>query len=319
MAYQACCHPDKLYSLYGQTRRTMKIIRRTILITAIFFIGFAVYTQWDKLQNYQWDFQISWLVLSLITLMASLFLGPFGWYLVLRSLRQKLSYKKSFYIWTTSSVAKYIPGTIWSYVSRAAHAKNEDIKIGPIAASIYIEQILLVITSLAVGIPIFIKSSNPIITPLYLILALITLFIIIHPKFFNLLTHIPGRVGKAVENVQFSTTTSLSGLYLFYIFHWLIFSIAFIFFINSISPVMPEQYFYIGSALAASFFVSFIFIIFPSGIGIRESILYFLLLNYFPETVSLAVAVGSRLWLITGELFAVAIAIYWSKKWNSYE
>lgn len=297
----------------------MKILRRIILVTAIFFIGFVVIAQWEKIQNYQWDFQISWLLLSFITLMGSLFLGPLGWSLVLRSLNQKLNYKKSFHIWTTSSIAKYIPGTIWSYVSRAAHAKNENINIGSITASIYIEQILLVITSLAVGIPILIKSTSLAIPPLYSILALIALFIVIHPKFFNLLTHLPGRIGKAVSDIQFSSMTSISWLYLFYIFHWLIFSIAFIFFINSIYPVAPVQYFYVGSALAASFFVSFIFIIFPSGIGIRESILYFLLLDFFPETVCLAVAVGSRLWLMLGELFAVAIAIYWSKKWYSYE
>ena len=292
----------------------MKILRQIFFIIAIFFIGFAVYTQWGEVRSYEWNFQISWLLLSFTTLIISLLLGPYGWHLVLRSLKQKLNYQKSFHIWTISSIAKYIPGTIWSYVSRATLTKNEDVKIGPVTASIYIEQILLVLTSLAVGIPIFIKSSNLAITPIYLFLALFILFFIIHPRFFNLLGHIPGRAGKALKNIEFTSMANISRLYLFYILHWLIFSIAFIFFISSIHPVMPEQYFYIGSALAASFFVSFVFIIFPGGIGIRESILYLLLLDFFPEAICLAIAVGSRLWLILGELLAVAIAIYWSSK-----
>jgi uncharacterized membrane protein YbhN (UPF0104 family) len=57
------------------------------------------------------------------------------------------------------------------------------------------------------------------------------------------------------------------------------------------------------------FFLGFIAIIFPGGVGVRESALYALLLPVLPAPVSLAIAAGSRLWTMFGEAVSLGAIV----------
>lgn len=291
------------------------IFRPTLVLIALIFMLYIAIKQWQVLQNSGWSFEYSLFLPSVLGVTILIFLSVYGWNLTLAALGKDITFKKSLIIWAISFPTRYIPGGIWVYATRLSLAKTEGIDIPTNILSMYLETILTVIASITVGLVALYSTVNqPVHWEITLLIWLCS-FILLHPK---ILTPIL----KLVKNNQFLyisnslnllTLKKTSKLIFYYTVYWILCCIFFLCFVLSIHWIEVKYWLLVGSSFALCYFFGFIIFFIPSGVGIRESALYLMLSPILPHEINLLVSVGSRLWLIAGELLFLLVTFIFHK------
>lgn len=285
----------------------MKLFRRALLLVSIACMLWFTLANWNQAKPHISNIDPVWFSYSLALLLLALVTGPLGWYLALRQLSQKTGFRDTFCAWTLSSVAKYVPGAIWTFVGRSVWARERELHMPSVTVSMYMEQVILVISAFAIGMPLLLTHAEIRVDPMLMLLCVGVLAFSVHPKALRLAGKLFKRFERPLNEVRLPSGQCLLRLYFFYTVHWLIFALGFFCFVRSVHVVGWDDIFVLTQILAIAYGVSMVAIIFPSGIGIRESILYLLLTPYLPAPVCLVIAIGSRLWLVAGEMAILSV------------
>lgn len=278
----------------------------------------VVLREWDKLWATEWSFRVDLLVLSLVGAVILFFLDAYGWHQVLKALGYDLSARRTIQVWLLSSLSRYVPGGVWSYASRVTLANAEGVTVAAASVSLYLETLLLMISSLAIGLIAVAYGVGISISPIVLIVSWVGLGLLLHPKAVALLKRLPGRMGDALRNVSFPGQRRTAGLFAYYLVFWILFGAVFLCFVSATHPVPYQDWVPVGASIALGFFVGFVVIFVPGGIGVRESILYLALLPFLPAPVSLVVSIGSRLWIMAAEGISVAAILIYGRLASGY-
>lgn len=265
--------------------------------------------QWAHFRQLTWSCNFYYLFISFFFLIAVFFLDAFGWHLILRSLGQDIPAYLSIRIWMLSSLTRYLPGGIWPYASRTAFSRENGIKITVCSISLYLETILIISSSITVGVPFLINMNfsplNPLIFPFIFIISTL----MIHPKFILLFRFIPGKIGSLINSAELPTTKQLLALYFYYIFFWVCFGVTFVVFAHSFYSIPQESWLQVGSIIILSFCIGFVIVFVPGGIGIRESAIYLLSVQLLPPAHCILLSIGSRVWIMMGEIITLLLVL----------
>lgn len=248
------------------------------------------------------------LLLSGISAVTILFiLNAYGWVLILRILDYHPSTFRAIRIWMVSSIVRYIPGGVWSYISRAEQIHHEKVNLATFSVSLWLETIFVASSSLAVGFPALLQASGLKLSPWYMVGMFFLLSLGVHPKILSLLSFIPGRIGLAFSKVKLPNVMHIFAIYCYYCLFWFLFGAVFVYVVNMITPLDYRSWLPVGSSLALGFFAGFIVLFIPSGIGVREATLYYLLIPHMSENQAMVIAISSRLWIMTGEVLSLLL------------
>lgn len=272
------------------------------------FMAFMVKDQWHQLIKFEWTYRIDLLAASVLAITIIFILDAFGWHLILRALGQRLPASESIYIWMISSLTRYLPGAVWSYLSRVSLASAHGLRKTSTALSLYIEILLMVSSAILIGLPALLRTADISSTLPSLLVAFALFSALLHPYSIGLLRYIPGRIGQIVKQIALPDAKRIFALFCYYILLWLLFAAAFALFASAIHPLSSDQWLPVAQSLPLAFAAGFVMVIFPGGIGVREAALYFLLLPIVPEPVALLISLGSRVWIMAGEMLALTIA-----------
>ncbi len=285
----------------------MKLFRYLIIILALGFMAMMTMELWPQIQKLDFELQAMPTAISLFLLVILFILDAYGWLRILSSLDHFPSTLTSIRIWLLSSLARYLPGGIWSYVSRAEMTHKQGVDLPSISVALYLETILLAASSFVVGLPALIIAGG--FKPHWWHVLLFFSFtaLVFHPASIRQLQRLPGRIGKSFTDVSLPTFYQMIKLYAYYLFFWCLFGMAFVVFVNMLHPLSVQYWLPVGSCIALSFFAGFVMVFVPGGIGIRESVLYFLLEPLISAPGALLVSLGSRIWIMAGEALALAL------------
>ena len=206
-----------------------------------------------------------------------------------------------------SSIARYIPGGIWSYASRAEMTRVHGIDMGSVAVALYLETVMLALSSLVAGLPALAVATGRVMAWWQVAIVLAAGALLLHPAIPGLLRRLPGAAGRWFATLRLPSFRQLSLIYLYYLLFWILFGCAFVHFANLLQPQPVESWPHIGSTLAASFLAGFVMLFVPGGIGVREATLYILLSPLTGAPFALAISLASRLWVMAGEALTVAL------------
>ena len=258
---------------------------------------------------------VSAMTVSLGLLVALFFADALGWVLVVRSLRGQLGIARGCAIWLKASGARYIPGLIWSYASRAALAAREGILASVIAASLSVEHLLLVTCAALVGTTGLAYAAMPL-PAKWLVIGLATLPVIwfitaLCWRWPNRdLTRVPRLLAEAISAIRVVSAHRVAGLTAYYTIFWAAFAVVFAFFSWALLTIRnPEQLFLIAVSWVLAFSLSTLLPLLPGGLGVREGILFFLLRAVVSDEEALTLALASRLWVMCGEAISVALIL----------
>jgi hypothetical protein len=286
----------------------MKLIRYLVILLALGFMAMVTADLWPQIQQLDFHLQTGPTVISLVLLVILFMLDAYGWLRVLSSLDHFPPALDSIRIWLLSSVARYLPGGIWSYVSRAEMTRKQGVDLPSISVALYLETMLLAASSLVAGLPALIIAGGY--QPQWWHLLLFSLLIVLafHPASLGLFRRLPGRIGQSFASISLPGFSQMVKLYAYYLLFWCLFGIAFVIFVDMLHPLDAQQWLPVGSSIALSFFAGFVMVFVPGGIGIRESVLYLLLEPVISAPGALLVSLGSRVWIMAGEGLSLILA-----------
>jgi uncharacterized membrane protein YbhN (UPF0104 family) len=281
-----------------------------ILVLAVLFMALALISQWQQIASVEWAIDPWLLGVSLLALVGLFFLDALGWHLLLRAMGFAVPLRHSVFIWLLSSLSRYIPGGVWSYTSRMSLVSRYGVDMASAAVSLYLETLLLLTSSIAVGIPALFLAVDLPVSVSDAVIVWVLLGLLMHPRIIRLLRYLPGKAGAAFARVAIPSMSGIISLYAYYIVFWLLFGAVFIVFVNAFQQVDTENYAFLVSVIAMAFCVGFIAVVAPGGIGVRESMMFVLLVSVFSSPVSLVVAVASRVWMMLAEVVALALSFF---------
>lgn len=237
--------------------------------------------------------QISWTWLSasvLLTMAAKFFLGENARIAAVRS-GVRIDFVESFRLYNLSQLGKYLPGSVWQFVGRAAAYRNLGAEYGAIRDALLCESLWIVAGAFATGVllvggavwPILAGSLSPFVAWWLGIGALIGLLLMVVAAIWK---------RSLLVRYAFLAKPPLRAV-LAQAFIWVSLGLAFWLLARAcgltVGPAFAIGLFALGYA------VGFLVPIAPAGLGIRDAVLTLGLMPYLPPGEALAVTVMARL------------------------
>jgi hypothetical protein len=91
------------------------------------------------------------------------------------------------------------------------------------------------------------------------------------------------------------------------IISWLIGGVGFYLFVDSVYPAAPQYILFLTGALAISSTLGLIAIFAPSGLGVREGVLVYLLLLMMPPPIAVIISILTRIWMTLIEIGLIGV------------
>jgi uncharacterized membrane protein YbhN (UPF0104 family) len=211
-----------------------------------------------------------------------------------------------------SVFAKYIPGKVWVILGRASFVSIDNHAMRSASYISLKEQLIYVWLGLLIGIgPLlyFYPFSGFVI--LVLFLTIFFTFFLYSKGFHQFVIRLLSKLIKKKLEIPLVTIREVIPLILYVLAYWGLWMLAFYFFVSA---------FHVEFSIAVIFSwplsisLGVLALITPGGIGVREGIMIgFMVLTGMPLEEATTIAVISRLWFITGEVFIFLLSLVLNK------
>ena len=279
-----------------------------IALAAIFFFGKAGYSSWKEIAGTSLQFNYSFLALSIGLAIASFLALTLGYYFVNRKMSIEIPFWKLAKARAFSDISSYVPGKIWTLLTRMKYMKQWAGKTEVVMSS-YMELIALILSALFAFI--LLNLIYPGVFAQYALISYIAFpfcIIFMHPKVISFAINLGLKILKKEKISIPLSYRSIIIANVIYSSYWLLTGLAIFFLALSVYPV-PWTYFpFIVLSFAVAWTIGFLSMIFPGGIGIREGVLVYALGIFLPLPVALVVSVCSRGIIILSQLMLALIS-----------
>jgi hypothetical protein len=314
-------------------RKHLKVtLRRLVgsLVTVAIFVWMLkpVVRHWDEVKDRVW--QTSWSRVFLASLMFATFLFIFramSWRRILIGFGHRLPVAPSTRIWSTSELARYLPGVIWQMVGRVYLVRPYGVSGSVCSASQVLELVIFLLANITLAVACLVWLGHKTLHGLTLkwlfgAMAMIpVLFVLVHPKvFYSLANRVMARLGKPpiLRRLRFR---ELCGLLAWAWLGLVWQSLAIWVVVSESLHLQFTKWWVVAGAYSLAWCAGFLAFWAPGGIGVRELVFVTALDLALPAPVrhgfkDPAVLLGFlaflsvllRLWATTGELLLTATA-----------
>ncbi len=285
-------------------------LRYGLVALVVFFLVFAIATQWRRLPDQAWRFEPGWLALSVAAFLTMLAINAEIWRVIVASLGYPMDRARARKIWASTLLARYVPTNALLVVGRVSMAAKEGVPQRVTVASIVYEVALGVAGALTVGAYAVIGLDSLQGEPLrYVVLALpIGTLAGLHPAIFHPVVNFAfARLGREPLAVSVRPRALLLAWGM-YVLMFLAAGLGVYTFAQGIFTVSSEHIATVVSSWAVGFTVSVLAFVLPAGLGAREAGLVAALAPAMPTSVALAVAVAVRIFVTGVELLFAGLA-----------
>ena len=287
--------------------RSFKIIQWAIVVAIFGFLGNMVWDNWNQVKEASFAFEIFPLLLSTLIFAFSYFIQFWAWYLITLKLGMALSLPETLENWFYSQLGKYLPGKVWLLLSRFYFYESRGKSKKAISIALYLETILVILAGglIFLAALVFfkeIRSSYDGNQFWWVILLFIIALGALHPRvLLKILNWVLAQFKKEPISLSISYFDILRIL-LVCIVSWLVGGVGFYFFVGAIYPVAPQYILFLTGSLAISSTLGLIAIFAPSGLGVREGVLVYLLSLMMATSIAVIISVLTRIWMTLIEI-----------------
>lgn len=304
-----------------KVKKTLGKVLQVVIIGLIFyFLGKQIYSNWDKVSEFQWEINYFWLAIAVCSVVVTFFVFSSVWKIIAKSLGKDIRYSASFKIAYLANLGRYIPGKIWQMFGMIYLAKKEGMAEEESVASFGLSQIFAIPSGLLSGI-VFLGlypqvyenySYSSQMTAGLIIIAVLIFILSLAVVFFprpiekianRILTFIKRRPIKLGMNKSLAAT-----IYGGYFLAWSMYGLSFWLFLKGITTqevlLLP-----MAGIFIIAYQIGYLMLFAPGGLGPREAVMEIMLAPFFGTGVAAAIAIAARLWLITAEAISALIAL----------
>lgn len=293
------------------------VIGWPLSLLAIFFIIRLLLPNITEVKGSLTELNFFLLLISIVCFLGYYLSRTLLWHFLIRATGIHIPLRETVYLWSISEANRYIPGNVWSFLSRSVKFREKKVENKAIAASL-LQETLFVLAGAAViflfSIP-FLKSINAISTFIAKIPDLLLIGIILGSVVALILQ------GILLWRIKFlrkffsenSYTPSQTALFFLVSFIGLFFfGFGYYFAISSVVALPAKEFFTISSFAVVSLLIGYLSFITPAGLGVREGFLTVGLASFMTVPLAGFAALFARIILITAEVLFVALAKAWS-------
>lgn len=287
-------------------------IFKILLYCCVFIAGYYLY-QFDYLVFNTIKFDFLNLSISIIFLFLGFFFSAISWQKILSIHNIKTNNKLAVYSHGISVFAKYIPGKIWVILGRASIVSEKGSSLALLSTISLKEQLIYLFIGLIISSIILPFLNINLIIIIIVIASAVSLAFflfskIIHDKIAGLMN----KIFKKTINIPYIKFSEYLKSYFYILLYWSLWSVGFYFFAKSIqSDISLVATFFFPVSVSYGLLAIFL----PGGIGVRESIIAFLLTKIGIEpTLAVSISVIQRLWFILGEIFIFSLGLILKQK-----
>jgi hypothetical protein len=288
-----------------------RLLQTVVSGAILIFLGLYIYRHARELASYEFSLDAASLALASVLILFVNFLTPLTWGLILSScLQTRLSWRESLRVWYLSQVSKYLPGSVWNYVSRVFLCGQKGISAPRSILSMVLEIVLILLAQgvvVLISLPFWLEGHESV---LWVLLILPLAGLILQPRLFNsLLGWVARKSGLRDPPLVDLRPGNVGGLLAIYTFGAIVVGLAFYFFVNGLVVLPLQRLPALAGIVNLSFIAGFVAPFAPYGLGVREGLLTLLLSQYIPAPVAAMVSLASRLWFTAAELVGLSISL----------
>jgi uncharacterized membrane protein YbhN (UPF0104 family) len=280
-----------------------------LVAATVYFLAAYLVRSWASVKDYDWTLRPGWLALSAVAFLLFYFMQAVLWWLLLRGFALHCPFPVAAATWAKSILARYIPGNVFMYVSRAWLSHAQGLPVDRVTAAMVYEQALGVCSALvtiAVLFPFW--EYHPGATALSLI-AIPVLIALLHPRVFAPLSAWALRMLRRAPldaTLSFGAVLVLMGLF---VVSWFVAGAGAWLLARAVTGLTVDALPLVVVTNALAYVVGMAAFIFPSGIGVREAVFTASLAKQLPGGVALAWALLLRVWVTVIELAFVGLVV----------
>lgn len=285
----------------------LRIVQWAIVVAIFFFLGKMVWDHWNQVKDTPFTLRPFPFILSTLIFAFSYFIQIWAWYLITLKLEIALSPSETLKTWFYSQLGKYLPGKIWLFLSRFHFYESKGKSKKAISIALYLETVTIIMGAglIFLAALIFHREIRLFYSwrhPGWLVLLFLLGFIFLHPRVLQKILNW-ALIHFKREPVSLSISYSDVLWILFVcIISWGIGGVGFYLFVDSVYPAAPQYILFLTGALAISSTLGLIAIFAPSGLGVREGALVYLLLLMMPPPVAVIISILTRIWMTLIEI-----------------
>ena len=285
----------------------MKVFFKVLIYLSLIFLVAYLY-RFDYLDVRGLEMDPGFLLLSTFFLWAGFFMSTQSWWKALKVHDIIVTPKIAIISHGLSVFAKYIPGKVWVILGRASFISSNKVVMRNASYISLKEQLIYVWLGLFIGIgPLLYYYPLNGFVLLVLVLTLFFSFFLYSKAFHRLVIRLLSFLIRRGLDVPLVTFREVAPLILYVLSYWLLWMIAFYFFVYafkidfSISIIFAWP---LGISLGVLALIT------PGGIGVREGIMTgFMILTGMAIETATTIAILSRLWFISGEIFIFFLSL----------
>lgn len=293
-------------NIFAKIKKVRPVVTLLVIsLTVIFFARtFAEYYQ--QLQNGFLSISPFKAVASLLLFMGYLYLRALSWRSLVNFLGESINKTGGLSVWFFSEATRYIPGNVWSFVSRAYLARQEKISKNVSLLVLPIEIMTVAAVTSALSLYSIVKNLERLPVNLVFYAALVTPPVALFG--FLILQKIIKRVLGKLLKLDLSPKALLTAIAL-QIACWSLYSLGTIILLEGKLDNLSLLF----SSTILAWLVGYLSLVTPMGLGVRESAFVLLLGGYIGTAQAVVIAVLSRIILIISELVILAFLVVKNK------
>ncbi|MGD0917284.1 MAG: lysylphosphatidylglycerol synthase domain-containing protein [Thermodesulfobacteriota bacterium] len=290
-----------------------KLALKWIIVIAIFiFLGKMVWGNWNQVRDTPFTLQPFSFILSTFLFVFSYFIQIWAWYLITLKLKIAISFRETLESWLYSQLGKYLPGKVWLLLSRFYFYEARGKSKKSISVALYFETVTIIAAAGLIFLVALIFHRE--IWPFYSwrqwgwpVLLFLLGFVFLHPRVLQkILNWVLVQFKREPVSLSISYADIL-GILFVCILSWLVGGVGFYLFIDSVYPVAPQYVLFLTGALAISGTLGLIAIFAPSGLGVREGVLVYLLSFMMATPVAVIISILTRIWMTLIEIGLIGV------------
>ena len=290
----------------------LKILQWAIIAAIFGFLGKMVWNNWNQVKDASFTLEVFPLILSTLIFAFSYFIQVWAWYLITLKLKVAVSFPETIKSWFYSQLGKYLPGKIWLFLGRiySYESRGKPKKLTSVA--LYFEMVTLMIAGGVIFLAalVLVQETN------YFYFGkqlwwLVPLFILafgsVHPQ---VLQKIMNWALILIRREPISLSIAyldVLRILVICIVAWLVGGLGFYLFVDSIYPVAFQSILFLTGALAISSTLGLVAIFAPSGLGVREGALVYILSFIMATPVAVIISVLTRIWMTLIEIGLIGV------------
>ncbi|MBI2420705.1 MAG: DUF2079 domain-containing protein [Candidatus Levybacteria bacterium] len=280
------------------------------VIALLYVLNFLMENGKEVIPNIR-SFDLPFLTIGTILFLLCYFIRVYIWWDYLRIKGYKLSFKETLYRWEFSELKRFVPGNVWSFLSRGSLFSDLGVdKKDTAKGLIYEIEILAISTTFLslLSIPLayqYISRSSIFLAGAVFIGILIFTVFFLFPSLFPIKS-----LRKLLPDIPFLQNLKLLILVTMAFFF---FGAGTFFSALSVVEIDLSKFFEYVGFFSLSLLIGYLSIITPSGLGVREGVITFGLSKTLSFPQAALIAIFSRIMLIVSELIFALIVFVLAK------